>query len=93
MADFVIAKRQNLTKPRCSEMEDSKEILKQEISNHFAADVSRIDSLARFLVAQLQVCTVNYAQSTSALNLKVKDSSNGRTFLFKTNMARSPSTI
>ena len=57
-------------------MKDSKEMLKQEISNHFAVDARRIDLLTRLLVALLQVCTVNYAQLSLALNAKVKVSSN-----------------
>jgi hypothetical protein len=57
-------------------MEDSKEMLKQEIKTHFAVDARRIDLLARLLVALLQVCTVNYAQLALALNAKVKISSN-----------------
>lgn len=57
-------------------MKDSKEMLKQEISTHFAVDARRIDLLARLLVALLQVCTLSYAQLALALNAKVKISSN-----------------
>lgn len=57
-------------------MEDSKEMLKREISNHFAVDARRIALLSRLLVALLQVCTVSYAQLALALNAKVKISSN-----------------
>lgn len=51
-------------------MEDSKEILKQEIKAHFSVDARRVDLLTRLLVALLQVCTVSYAQLALALNAK-----------------------
>ena len=57
-------------------MKDSKEMLKREISSHFNVDARRIDLLTRLLIALLQVCTVNYAQLSLALNAKVKISSN-----------------
>jgi len=57
-------------------MKGTEKLLKEELSRHFKGHGQRLTMMSKFVLAVLQMCTVNFAQLALALNTAVKVESN-----------------
>lgn len=62
--------------PQLLTMKDTEKALKEELSRHFIGQSQRITMMSKFILAVLQMCTVNFAQLSLVVNPIVKVSSN-----------------